>query len=244
MQFADDERHADERHEQLRQPNAQHDIHPSQQQRNADRAQSYPECRAIREIDVGDGQVKPLEKVIFAGSHRRQPQQVLELIHHQQQGGAQGEAHDHGMRNIARQIAQAQQRNAGLHHAHQQGQHDHGRNAFRFAKAYNGTEDGDRNGVGGPIDQLLRRIEQGADGRHHNRSVQAVLRRDIGDLGVGHRLGHGDGGHGEAGHGVGHERAIRVGAQRIKRRHQAKQRAAPRGQSIRRAIFSWQSLAH
>ena len=65
-------------------------------------------------VDVRQRQPEPLEKMILAGAGRRQSQQVLELIEHQQHRRAEREADDHRVRNVARQVAQPQQRDAGL----------------------------------------------------------------------------------------------------------------------------------
>ena len=74
---------------------------------------------------------------------------------------------------------------------------------------------GNRNGVGRAVDELLRRIEQRADGRHDDRGVQPVLRRNAGDLRVGHGLRHGHGGHRQAGHRVAGEYVQGIIPQRI-----------------------------
>ncbi len=78
--------------------------------------------RAIGLADVRQRQPDSLEKVILSGPGRRQTQQVLELIEHQQHRGAEREADDHRVRNVARQVAQPQQRDARLDDADDEGQ--------------------------------------------------------------------------------------------------------------------------
>ena len=109
-------------------------IEPAERKRDRDRPQTNQQRRAIGLIDVRHRQPEPLEKVIFTGAQRRQAQQVLELIEHQQHRRPQREADDHGVRNVARQIAQPQQRNAGLDRADHQGQQNGGRNSFGIAE--------------------------------------------------------------------------------------------------------------
>ena len=73
--------------------------------------------------------------MIFAGAGGGQPEQVLELIEHQQHRRAEREADDHGVRDVPRQIAQPQQRDAGLDDADHQRQQDHGRDPLGVAEA-------------------------------------------------------------------------------------------------------------
>ena len=62
-----------------------------------------------------------------------------------------------------------------------------------------GAQHGNGDRVGWAVDQLLRRVEDRADGGHYDRSVEAILRRDTGNHRVCHRLGHSNGGNRQSG---------------------------------------------
>ena len=71
--------------------------------------------------------------------------------------------------------------------------------ARRNAKRAEGDQ---RDGVGRPVHQVLRRAEDRSHGGDDDRRVEAKARVDAGDQGVGHRLRHGDRRHSQPGHQV------------------------------------------
>ena len=161
--------------------------------------------------------------MVRPGPRRRNPEQVLQLIEHQQHRGPQREPHNHRVRHVLRQIPQPQQRNPRLNRPHQQRQQKHRRQPLRIREPHERTQHRNRNRIRRPIDELLRRIEQRPDRRHHDRRVQPILRRKIRDLRISHRLRHRDRRHGQPRHRVARQVVPRIAAQRIKRRHDAKQ---------------------
>ena len=84
--------------------------------------------------DMRQRQPDSLEKMILARAGGGQAQQVFELIEHQQNRSAEREPHDHRVRDIARKIAQSQQRNARLDRADDQCQENDGWNSFGIAE--------------------------------------------------------------------------------------------------------------
>ena len=120
------------------------------------------ERRLIGLADVRQRQPDALEEVVLAGAGGGQAEQVFELIEHQQNRGAEREADDHRVRDIARQVAEPQQRDARLDDADDEREQDHGRDSFGIAEADQRAQHGDRNRIGRAVDELLRRIEQRA----------------------------------------------------------------------------------
>ena len=122
-------------------------------------------------------------------------EEILDLAAGDQHGGAGGETDHHGMRNEIDQRPHARQPQCQLEQSGEEGQGQHQadelRRARRGVRADRG-EHGDGNGRGGTGDQMPGRTEQrGDDGRRHRR-IKAILRRQAGNGGEGHRLGQHD----------------------------------------------------
>ena len=83
-------------------------------------------------------------------------EEVLQLVQGEQDRGAYREADDDAVRDVARQVAEAQQRDAGLDGADEQADHDGGPHALGRREDGKGAEQGDGDGVGRTVDELLR----------------------------------------------------------------------------------------
>ena len=79
------------------------------------------------------------------------------------------------------------------------------------------AEDGNRDGVGRPVDQLPRGIQQRPDRGHHDGRIKTILRRQARDGRISHGLWHRHRGHRDAGENVESKPGPTVMAQGIER---------------------------
>ena len=153
---------------------------------------------------------------------RLQPEQILQLVEHEQAAGAGREAEDHRVRDVAGEVAEPQQGDAELDRADHEGEQHRGLDLrLRAVDHRDRGEHRDRDRVGGAVDELARRVEDRADGGHHDRGVEPVLGRQPGDHRVRHRLRDRDRRDRDAGEEVGARVARAVAAQRIEGREEA-----------------------
>ena len=104
---ADDDGHANDSEEQIRQAKLNVPVKPSDKKGDGYRAQANEEGGVVRLANLCECQHDAREKVLFAGSGGRQTQDILELVEHEQNGRSERESNDHRVRNVSRQISQA-----------------------------------------------------------------------------------------------------------------------------------------
>src|SRR6185369_17156051 len=100
-----------------------------------DGPQPDQERRLIRLINVQKRPPNSREEMVLARAGGRQAKQVLELIKHQQDRSTEREPDDYGVRNIFRQIAESQQRDAGLDRADDEGEENDSRDSLGIAES-------------------------------------------------------------------------------------------------------------
>jgi hypothetical protein len=130
-----------------------------------------------------------MQEVIVDAALRAQSEQVLQLVEDEQSAGAEREPQDHRVRDVARQVPEPEQRDANLDRTHEE-REQHGGADLVVRMRVEGADRAqhrDRDRVGGTVDELFRRIEERADGRHDDGRVQTVLDRHPGDERIGLR---------------------------------------------------------
>src|SRR5204862_4904275 len=98
------------------------------------------------------------QEMVVRPSLSGQPDEVFDLVEEEQHRRPSRKADDDGMRDIAGQVSESQQGNAGLNQADHQGQEHGGSNDLLLALELQSTdraEDRNRNGVGWSVDELL-----------------------------------------------------------------------------------------
>ena len=134
-----------------------------------------------------------------------QPQQVGQLPQGNHHGSAEGEAQHHRVGDKIHQGAEAQQAQQPLEHSGEKGEQQDQGDVVLGARHGQRTDAGvehDGNRRRGPADQVPGRTPEAGDQYRNNRSVQAVLRWETGDEGVGNRLRQGQHRAAEADHRV------------------------------------------
>jgi hypothetical protein len=118
-----------------------------------------------------------LEEVSVDVADGRLAEQVLQLIEDEEDTRAGGEADDHRMRDVPGQITEPEQADAELDRPDEQRQQHRGLHAVPgCGDSADRAQQRDRDGIGRPVDELARRVEQRADRGHHNRGVEPILR--------------------------------------------------------------------
>src|SRR5262245_47276358 len=107
--------------------------------------------------------------MVARGAHVLQAEEVLELIEDKQHRGPKREADDDRLRNVARQVAEAEERDARLRRANQKGEQNRRRNLLIAWHERQRAEYGDGDRIGWSVDELTRRVEEGPDRRHDDR---------------------------------------------------------------------------
>ena len=107
--------------------------------------------------------------------------------------------YDDRMRDVACQVPELGQGDAHLEQPDKKCQQNGGLQAVFGRNDCHRAEHGNRNDVGGPVNELTRRVENRADGGHDDGRVESIFRRNPCDQRIGHGLGNRNGGHGEAG---------------------------------------------
>ena len=200
-----------------KQPEPDSCLEPPQRHDQRDGAEPDLHRGPVRGAAPRHGGPEARQKGVVNIAHAVQAQQVLHLVQHQQQACAHGEAHDDRMRDVARQVPELGQGDAQLEQPDQKCQQNGGLQAVFGRNDCHRAEHGNRDGVGGPVDELTRGVEKRADGGHDDGRVEAVFRRNPCHQRIGHGLGNRDGGHGEAGNEIRPQVAEAVAAQRVER---------------------------
>jgi hypothetical protein len=146
------------------------------------------------------------QRLVEGGAARhREAEKVLELAGRDEERGAGREAHDHGVRDEVDERSQPGQSHRELHQpGHQAERQHHGDVAFaaRLGQRRERGQHQHRDRRRRPRHQVPARAPQRRHHRRHHRRVQAVLRRQAGDGGEGHRLRQHDHRPGEGRRGV------------------------------------------
>jgi hypothetical protein len=124
---------------------------------------------------AGEGEPQPHQDVLVAAADGADAEQVVQLTQRHQQAGAGHEAEDDRLGDVARQVAQPQQRDDDLDQADEHGQQaGHAHPLVGVERGGDGAEDDQRDGVGRAVDEAGARPEQRRQGGHDDGGVQAV----------------------------------------------------------------------
>jgi hypothetical protein len=154
-----------------------------------------------------------VEDVIVAGALVLQPERVADLADDGERRGTGHEARDHGLRDVARQVAELQHRDQDLNHPDHRAEQEHGLVCIEprvRIEERERAEDHERQRAGGAVDQVRRRAQDGSDRAKDDRAEQAEAWVDARDQRVRDALRKRDRGHGQAGLDIGARMPERV----------------------------------
>ncbi len=224
MELPRDQRRQHDADEHVRQQDFQPPRQPAEQHHHRGRPHAQRDRGPFDGLSRSQGRERgpqPHNEELVVGARLLDAEQVGHLAERHQQAGPRHEAEDDRFRDVARQVAQLEQGDDHLKAADHEAEQENRLHVLVLRlrvqrQAGDGAEDDKRDGVRWPIDEVRRRAEQRRDGGHDDGGVEAVHRRDAGDLGVGHRLRQGDGGHGEAGDQIAAQAGAAIGGESVR----------------------------